>query len=263
MGSLQPFLQQRGHAVGKREEILADIGGATNHRVLIANSGQSPIATPVVRPYDAARLDVVLHSWSQTGRRRIGYAPKTDATKVFILIFNRDKDQCLASRTSSSLPRPPTTYVCFVYLHRTRQAITTRAHHGFAKLVKPYPNGFIPLESQNTLKSQSTDAVLLTNNIPHGPKPQSERLSRTLKYRSRCYRGLKSTALTMIQLARRLPSLSVLTTRTPETIGPSQSRQVLTAGFLRAKPMLEFDLRAWVVLHTHTYYILGLLESSG
>jgi hypothetical protein len=99
--------------------------------------------------------------------------------------------------------------------------------------------------------------------MPHGPKPQSKRLSATVKYGPGRHRSLHPALSTTVQASNRNPKGSRLAPRTNKAIGPAQIVKIpQTVGF-RAESAFKFHQVAGVIFfHTSIYYILWLLESS-
>jgi len=261
--SLQPRLQQGSCSAYQWQRILPKLGRFASNDVRIALRGQSPIAAPAISTYHTAKFHTFVYSRYQTRRRSIRYPSKANTANVVGLVFNRNENQRLARCAATSLPWPFASDIRFVHLHSTRQTISTRAYHCSANFMKPYPDRFISLESQDSLQPCGTDPVFLADHIPHRPKPELKGLSCILKYGPRRYGRFVSTIRAVVQFPCGQPSPVILAARASKTIGPSQFEYVIQTRLLRGKPLLEFHDRSWVVFHAHKFYMLGLLESSG
>jgi len=65
----------------------------------------------------------------------------------------------------------------------------------------PDPGGMIATQAQYSLEPQSTDAILLPDNMPDCPKPQLERLSRVLKDGAGGYGCLEIALTATVQIS--------------------------------------------------------------
>jgi len=201
---------------------FTDIHGMACNDMALTHGGQSFVTAPPVSAKGAARFHALLHRWYQTLCSCIKYPLKTDTANMVAFIFDCNKNQRLTCCTTAPFPWPFTSDIRFIYLHRTRQSITTRAYHGSAKFMEPYPYCFVPWDSQNSLKSHGTDAILLVHHVPHRPEPQLEGFPCILKDSSCGYRGFVSTLHAVIQIALGQPHFIILTARASKTIRPSQ-----------------------------------------
>ena len=88
------------------------------------------------------------------------------------------------------------TNVGLIDLQTSAKPIPTWPNHRPAQFVEPRPGSQVAAQTQRPLHSYRADSILLTRHIPHGSKPQAQRLARVLKNRPRCDRGLMPTAAT-------------------------------------------------------------------
>ena len=240
MSALQPPLQQCRYSIHQRQQVFTYIRRWTDNDVLIVGRGQLSVAGPTVGAYDTAWLHTSLYRRYQTCCRSICHPTESNSPNVVAIIFNCYKNQRLTCCTSSSFSRPFATDINFVNLDSARQAISARPHHGSAKLMKPYPYGFISLDPQNSLESQGADSILLADYMPNRPKPKLKRFSGILKDGPCRYRGFVLTLRAMVQLATGHPRLVISTTRASKTIRPSKADYIFQARLFGVKRLFKF-----------------------
>ena len=219
--------------------------------MLIDGRGQLSVARPPVSAYDTTWLHASFYRRYQTCCRSTYHPTKPNSPDVVSFIFNCYKNQRLTGCAPSSFSRSLAADINFVNLDSARQAISARPHHRSAKLMKPYPYGFVSLKPQYSLESHGTDSILLANYVPNRSKPKLKRFSCILKNGPCRYRGFVLTLRAMVQLTTGYPRLVMPTTGTSKTIGPSKTDYIFQARLLGVKPFFKFHYRSWVVFHTH------------
>jgi len=262
MCSQQPAFKQRNNTIYHGQQVLANMRILSDDLVDIAQSLQLPVPTPTVRTNNSAWVNTILYCTPQALCRSIGYSAKADSSDPMAILLGRDNDQRLASRAPTPFSWLFSTKVRFINLHNARETVPPWPHHRVAKFVQPRPCGSVTAQSQSTLQTQRADPMFLIRYVPHCLEPQTQGLPGILKHGTGRYRGLKITVPAVVQSPFSLPSLTMLTTRTPKPIGPSKLEKILMASLFRAKSLFEFHHRSRVVFHTRLYYMLGLLESS-
>ena len=142
-------------------------------------------------------------------------------------------------------------------------AFPARPHHRTSHFVKHRPSGLIAAQSQRSLQTQGTYAILLTGYMPHGQKPRPQRKMSVLKNRTGDHRGLVTTFNTPPQSPSHRLCLPSVATRTEPAVRPSQSKQIRTACLVGAETALQFRQSPGVIFsHNPEYYRLWLVESS-
>src|SRR3990172_5363149 len=106
-------------------------------------------------------------------------------------------------------------------------------------------------KAKNSLKSQSIGPIFLGCYVPHSLKPQSHRLSAIVENGTCSYRSLAPTFPALKESALCLPCFVMLTFWAGEPRRPPKGCQVLEAGIVGSKTILEFDERSRVILHGH------------
>ena len=117
-------------------------------------------------------------------------------------------------------------------------------------------------QAENPLQAQRTGPLFLACHPPNRVKPHPQRLVGTFKNRSRRHRCLIAAKTADNKSSLRTPSRRGLTPGTPKSVRPAQLEKIRGTCFFRTKSCIKLAKRSWVVFHTPTYYILGLLEST-
>src|SRR5271169_2544050 len=102
--------------------------------------------------------------------------PSSWAATIIIALISVRLANC-----ASLLPTP----VSLVYLDDAIQPLPTRSNHGPAQFMQHRPSGLIAAQPENTLQAQSTDAILLAGDLPHGAEPDRQGQVTVLKNGSR------------------------------------------------------------------------------
>jgi len=256
MSSLYPAPEQSRHSIHQWQKIVPDIAVLANYCVQITIGTQPPVPAPTISANHAPGLYTISHGACKAQRRCIDHSTKAYPSESLPLIFNRYDNQSLATGSSPCLARSLPAHIGLIYLHGSSQPITPGPYHGSAQLMKPSPSGSIAPKSQNPLKTQSTDSVLLTDYIPHSPEPEPQRLGRVLKDGSSNNRCLEVAKPTSIKRSTRRPRLVMAASRTAKSIWPPEIKQVLLAGFFVGKSLLEFKKGPRVVFHNPILYLV-------
>ena len=111
--------------------------------------------------------------------------------------------------------------------------------HGATEFMQPSPGRLITLESEHSLQTQGTGAVLLRGHPPHGAEPDRQRSPGALEDRSRRHGSLVATTAALQQHSPDRPFAVTTTPWAAETIRPSQPGQVRPACFLSAEVRLQ------------------------
>jgi len=153
--------------------------------------GQTCVPTPAIRPNDASGFKALNDSNCQAFVRGILYPAESNASNPIIFVFSRDDHQCLSCRATTSLARLRAADICFIDFNSSRQPVPSRTYHGTSQLMQPYPGRFIASKTKHPFQTHGAYTVFLADNIPHGPKPKSQRFSGVLKNSACSDRGLK------------------------------------------------------------------------
>jgi len=256
MSPLYPALEQRCHPIDKGQQIVPDIAVLANHFVQITIGAQPQVPTPTIGTNQASGFYTIFHGTCKAHGRCIRHSTKTYPSDSLLFIFNRHYNQTFAPGTTSSLTRCLPANIGLIYLHGSSQPITPRPYHGSPQLMKPSPSGPIATKSQNPLKPQSTDSVLLTDYIPYSPEPKPQRLCCVLKDspgNNRCLEVAKSTS---IKCSTRRPCLVMSASRAAKPLWPPEIKQVFAAGFFSAKAPLKFQNCSRIVFHDHILHLV-------
>jgi hypothetical protein len=256
MSPLYPALEQRRHPVDKGQQIVPDIAVLANHFVEITIGAQPRVPPPIIGANQASGFYTISHGPCKARGRCIGHSTKAYPSDPLLFIFNRHYNQTLAPGTTSSLTRCLPAYIGLIYLHGSSQPIPSGPHHGSPQLMKPGPSGSIATKSQNSLKPQGADSVLLTDYIPHSPEPKPQRLCCVLKDspgNNRCLEVAKSTS---IKCSAGRPCLVMPASRAAKPVWPPKIKQVSAASFFSAKAPLKFQNRSRIVFHDRILHLV-------
>src|SRR3990167_8240129 len=145
MSSLQPPFQQSRYTVSQRQQIFTNI-----------SRWQSDITTPAIGTHFTVRFYTFFNCRYQALCRCVLYLMETNPSNPIPFIFNRNDNQRFTFSASTALSRMFSSYISFINFHSAHKPITTRSHHGSTQFVEQNPCCFVPFQSQNLLKSQST-----------------------------------------------------------------------------------------------------------
>ena len=263
MGSDQPSLHQGRHSVTQRQEIIPHGTILTHDLTNVAEPLQPIVSFPVVGLHYAAGFHGPSDRGPQAPSRGVLDTLKPDSANTLPILLRRNDYQRFPLRSTASFPRLLSTDIHLVNLDCAGEPIPPRPDHGPPQLMQPCPGGFIAAQPQNPLHSSRTGAVFLAGHPPDGAKPQHKRFSRPFKDGSGNDRGLIVTSSTAYQPISRMPPFSVAAARASETVRPTQLVQILSAGLLGRKSVLQLQKVLGVILHTLEYYILWLRQSRG
>jgi len=263
MGSDQPSLHHGSHSVTQRQEIIPHGTIRTHDLTNIAEPLQPIVSFPVVGFHSAAGLNGLCYRRGQAPSRGVCDTLKPDSSYTLPILLCCNDYQRFSLRSTASFSRLLPTDIHLVNLEGAGEPVSPRSDHSPPQLMQPCPGSFIAAKPQNPLYSSRTGAVLLAGHPPDGAKPQHQRFSRPFKDSSGNDRGLIVTRRTAYQPISRMPSFFVLAARASETIRPPQLVQILSAGLLRRKSLLQLQKILGIILHTLEYYILWLRQSRG
>ena len=191
--------------------------------------------------------DGLLDESVQAGVGTVGHACQADAANAGTVFFGGDYNQGLANAIAAS-PRTHTANESLVNFDRSVEAIPAWTHHGPAQLMQPKPGRLVAAQPQDALEAQGTGARLLTRNQPHRAKPHPQRQMGPLKDRSRSHCRLAAALLAGPTVPTVCPAGLTLASRTSKTGTPTQSSQILAAGVLGRKSLLQFKHRLRIIL---------------
>jgi hypothetical protein len=183
---------------------------------------QTFVALPSVGVYRAARRDAIFDEGVQAYRRGILNRPETDSPDALSICFRGHNYQGFFTLLPTSHSLFQSSQPGLVYFHPTRKFFSPWTNHGTPQLMQPGLSGLIASQSQDSFQSQSAGAVLLARHIPHGAKPNRQRLARALKDCPGSHRGLMVAGRALEQLGSQLPDFrSGSTLWTPKPIRPA------------------------------------------
>src|ERR1700723_683126 len=193
----------------------------------------------------------------QSGLGQVRDRTQADAANAFSIFLGGDDNQSLDLRPpadcASLLPTP----VSLVHLDGAIQPVPTRTNHSPAQFMQHRPGGLIAAQAENTLQAQSTDAILLAGDLPHGEEPDRQGQVTVLKNGSRGDRLLMTATAARPPIPPNRPSIGSRAPRAHPSSGPPQSCEVFGAGILAAKPpfQLQQGLRKILAHDTQTLHL--------
>jgi len=157
-----------------------------------------------------------------------------------------------------------TAQIALVDFDHSSQPLTAGPDHSAAKLMQTRPCRLITAPAEHTLQRYRAHTVLLADQQPHGAKPHSQWGSRILKHRARGRRNLIAATGALNTARLQNPTLARFTSRTAESVRPSEIEQILSASLIRAEALLKLQKRPRIILfHDPEHYSLRLPESNG
>ena len=251
----QPTLQKRDDRVHSWQQMSA-LGLTALDEPIVKITLQTQVRRQAIGLHRAARFDHLSDEAMQTDLGQVRNTPETNPTDAFAVRLDRDHDQgfvlCLSASPSGFFGSP----IGFVHLDQAPQPIPARPDHRPPEFVQHGPGGLVAAQAQDPLQSQGADAIFLTGDMPHGPKPSGQGQVRVLEDRARCHRGLVPTVATEPQATPHGPSLSSAARRADETSGPPERKQVRLAGGVGGKTLLQHLQSSRVVFHDPEHYKL-------
>ncbi len=264
VNSKQPALEQCGNTVNFGQNILTNYSFLSDDLMPISQFRQSAVSFPAICLDCASGFNTINNSSLQTGARGIWNTPKPDSSN-FIAFFdlchhNYQYFTCCSTPTLSWSFSPNIT---FIYLNRTREPVSPRAHHSAPKLVQPGPSYTITAKSQGPLHPKSIRPIFLAGYIPNGTKPKFQWLFRILKNCAGHNINLHSATGALKQkMSFNWPSFSMSTFWAFKAFRPTKLKQIFPACFFSRKPFFKFEQGFRVILHEKLSYILSLPVSS-
>ena len=249
-GTQQPSLEERSDSVHCRHLDMSRGRGSRKHRyfVLESEGSQSSIRRPTVRSDDAPRLHHILDEVLKNRPRQIGDVSETDPPHAYVLEFDSDGNDGFLDSLAASHAGFFSTHVTLVDLDTSRKSLSPRTHHRPSKFMKPRPSSCIALQPEHSLETERVGPVLLACDLPHRPKPNTQRLPSTLEDSTSCQPGLGSAVTTQQDISSGTPWDTALATCTAdESIGPPHTLQVKATVFLAGKELVELDNISWIV----------------
>ncbi len=262
MCSQQPSLKQGCYRITFGKKIFSNKTFFFSNFMSIAKSFQFTISFPSIRYYCTAWLNSFFYRQVQTIARSIGYAFEPYAANTLIINLCCNYNQKFTVSASSPFASFFASNIRFINFDCSGNTIATRSNHCVSESIQPFPSRMITAYSKSSLKSQSDNPMFLIRHRPHSPKPQLKWFFCILEYCFYCYRTSEATFSTFIQLTIHNPCFVMFTSRTLKTITPANVEKIVMACLFRIKSFLKFHYVSQVVFHTHTYYILGLGQSS-
>src|SRR5271157_12924 len=226
-------------------------------------SVQSHVGGQAIGSDRASRSDGLSDEPVQSGLGQVRDRTQADAANAFSIFLGGDDNHSLDLRPPANCASLLSTPVSLVYLDDAIQPFPTRSNHGPAQFMQHRPSGLIAAQPENTLQAQSTDAILLAGDLPHGAEPDRQGQVTVLKNGSRGDRHLIPAIAAKPPIPPNRPSIGSRAPRTHPSPGPPQSCEVFGAGILAAIApfQLQQGLRK-ILAHDSERYILGLVASS-
>ncbi len=135
MSSKQPPFQKGDYKVHQWQQMLA-LGLTALHSSVVNVTFQPQIGVQAVSPNRTSRLDSLLNKPVQTHSGRIRNAAKTDTPNAFTALFCRNDNHVLLFCQATNYTFFIATPVCFIYLNRSLQSITTGSNHSPSQFVQ-------------------------------------------------------------------------------------------------------------------------------
>ena len=208
--------------------------------VSVSQIRKASVSVPAICHNDRLRFDCVLHESYQALPREIWYALHPDSPDGLSSDLGSDRYQRLVSNGSAPTVALDSADEGLIHLDFAGQPVPTWPDHRAPDLVEPRPSRTIATQAQNTLETQRTRTVLLTDDPPDRPKPDGQGTPGVLKDRAGGHRYLLTTAGTHPQTSGCLPASGSSATRTDLAIGPTKTGEVFTTRLLGAESRLEF-----------------------
>jgi hypothetical protein len=224
----------------------------------IAARLQRLVSQPSVGMDHAAGFHRLFDKANQTTGRSVWNPPHANPPDPFAVFLSRHHNQRLVLRLPTANTLFQAAQVSFVRFHASRESFPPRSHHGPTQFVKHRPGGLIAAQAQNPLQSQSTDAVLLAGDVPHGPKPDPQGQMTVLKNGPRRDRHLIPALVATPAIPSHRPGLCSGAPWTDPSARPAQNCEKLGAGFLAVEAPFQLEQCPRVILaHSPGHYILG------
>lgn len=255
MSPQQPTFQQGSHTVNQRQQVFANISRLTDNLMLITRGRQLAISSPTIRTDFIFGLNTLFNRGYQAIPGSVFNFVQSDSSGTFAFIFYRYNHQRFVRSPSAMFPRPGTTKIDFINLHRPDQVITARANHRSAQSVKHRPGCFISAKSQNALQSQRTNSMLLANHLPDSPKPQTQRQSGVLKDGPSRNRNLNIAVAAVKLSSASHPSFSVTTVRANKPFWPPHLTKICSARFFSVEILFELKQCLGIMFHPRILYL--------
>lgn len=264
MSTKHPTLQKRYYPMDSGQEFGRRNTGSSyyTHFVDIPYTSQACISLPPIRMNSATRFYRLQHERVNAFSRGVGDPKHTNSANPSPIFFCRNDNQSFFKCLSASDSFFKTTQVSLVDFYSPRQTLPARPHHSPSDFMQPRPCRFVASYTKDSLKSQSTSTILLSNHPPDGPKPHYQRFPCTFKNCSSSYGCLISATDAFIKRFSYWPTFGLITTRATKSVWPTQLKKIVPASFLRGKACLKFGNCSGIVFHTPRHYILCLPESS-
>ena len=183
------------------------------------------------------------------GRLEVRKDGQADAPRGLPALLHRDQDKCRSAPLELSAPAEASLDAAdpgIVDLHLTPKRFARDIDHRSAELVKHHPGGFVAPKPELALEKQCRNTPLVGGHQIGCPEPKGQRGLGIVKDSARGQRDLVATSGTLpASSSQQRVAASVGTSRTPITLGPAASGQVLLAGLLVGELELKLAERLW------------------
>src|SRR3990172_694201 len=250
----QPSLEEGGDEADARHDFVSRVGAATDHGDLMLVPGRrhSGITFPSMGVNRRPGFYGTLDEGKEAVRRDIPDALKADSAKPTAVLLGCHRDDRLVLGVPASLALFRAANIGFVNLDGTEKQMPTRPDHRTAQLVQPRPRRLIAAKPQFPLEPERTDPVLLAGDEPHRQKPHPQWLAGAFEDRPGRQRCLLAAGPAPQPPSRhhpwfpRHPAM-----RAGEPCRPSQTTDVVLAGFVVAEPLVKSLKRLRVIDSRH------------
>src|SRR5215218_6499357 len=248
MGAVHPGLQIGDRAVSPRQQLFAGRRGALAAPPVFKAALANPaVAHPPVGVHDRSGGGGSADKPGERGARGIGQDAQAQTSRAAPANLNRDPDQRLVTaRTTALTPFIEATEIELVDLDLARQRLALGRDHRAPQLLQDQPRRLIARQAQLALELLRRDPRMVRGDQVRRPKPRAQRRARPVHHRPRRDRRLPATALALPDQPATVHRAGLITS-TPgahKPIGPPRCEQVLAAGLLGCKTLLEIHDRA-------------------
>ena len=246
-----------------------------NPFVSVAALRQLIVTTPSIGHNLGAFFDNVTNERHKAGAGYVRYAAHSHPAEALgRMNFHRDNHDLLTCTTAPSFSTHFTAaHVSLIHFNAAVDSIPSRTDHGSPQFMQPRPSRLITAQAKNAFQTQCTRPVFLTDHEPHCGKPGSQGRPRPVKDGARRHRNLAAALPAMKVPPSCRPWFGFPTAMsTYKALRPTATHKITSACRFVGKPFQKLLVgtrvvfarhRMRIIAHTHTYYMLWSLASSG
>ena len=246
----QPALNQRGHAVNTRQDLVGLLAGPFDGRSLVKISvfGGTRVGCKTVGVEGRSRLDVLLNKRFECfGFGVWNNLQAATPEALWREQFHGDRHQYLAFGTAPALAVPHATTDSFIHLDLSGQHVVPSMADCAPEPVQHRPGRLIGAESKDSMQRFGGNAVLGGGKMPGGGKPYSQRCSGTVEDRARRGRYTTYTRFAPPPPVFHAPRLGAATIGANKAMRPTNPIKVVKAARIVWEPRHKFGVIARVI----------------